>query len=84
MSARTLMSSPTMPQKFAFTCAAAMGFALVSLFSASPAVVSQAMPHKLDAVTLPTIVVVPDAADRAAAAALDAVAQHAPSRADEA
>lgn len=76
MSVYNLMSSSTLPPKFAVACAAAMGFAAVSLFFGQNHVAPVAAPPplELDIVTLPTIVVVPTAADRAAAAALDIVA----------
>jgi hypothetical protein len=74
MSTYTFLSSSTLPPKFAIACAAAMGFAVVSLFSGTHAIAPDAAPRSNEMVTLPTIVVVPDAADRAAAAALDAVA----------
>lgn len=76
MSVYRLMSSTTLPPKFAIACAAAMGFAAVSLFFGQNHVSPVAAPQPLvvDVVTLPTIVVVPTAADRAAAAALDIAA----------
>lgn len=82
MTAYRLMSSSTLPPKFAIACAVAMGFAVVSLFSGTEHVaLPQATPDRNDVVVLPTIVVVPTAADRAAAAALD-VAAYAVSRND--
>lgn len=75
MSVYTLISSPTLPQKLAITCAAVMGLAVVSLFSAAP--IPSSLPSPDAAVTLPVVVVVPSAADRAAAAALDVVAAQA-------
>jgi len=77
MSTYTFLSSSTLPPKFAIACAAAMGFAVVSLFSGATSVAPTAAPRSENIVTLPTIVVMPDAADRAAAAALDAVVLHA-------
>ncbi|GMV30626.1 MAG: hypothetical protein AMXMBFR59_27510 [Rhodanobacteraceae bacterium] len=76
MSVYRLMSSTTLPPKFAIACAAAMGFAGVSLFFGQNHVapVTTPQPLAVDAVILPTIVVVPTAADRAAAAALDIAA----------
>ncbi|ODV19702.1 MAG: hypothetical protein BGP24_05430 [Lysobacterales bacterium 69-70] len=59
-----------------------MGFAVVSLFSGTDRVaLPQVVPERNEVVVLPTIVVVPTAADRAAAAALD-VAAYAVSRSD--
>lgn len=77
MSTYTVLSSSTLPPKFAVACAAAMGFAVVSLFSGTAPVAPSSAPRNENIVTLPTIVVVPDAADRAAAAALDTVVLHA-------
>ncbi len=77
MSTYTVLSSSTLPPKFAAACAAAMGFAVVSLLSGASSVTPNASPRNENIVTLPTIVVVPDAADRAAAAALDTVVLHA-------
>lgn len=77
MSTYTVFSSSTLPPKFAIACAAAMGFAVVSLFSGTSSVAPVSAPRTENIVTLPTIVVVPDAADRAAAAALDTVVLHA-------
>lgn len=76
MSVYSLMSSPALPQRFAVACAAATGFAVVSLFFGQHPVapVVSPQPLMLDIVTLPTIVVVPSAADRAAAAALETAA----------
>jgi len=82
MTAYRLMSSATLPSKFAIACAVAMGFAVVSLFSGTDRVaLPQVVPERNEVVVLPTIVVVPTAADRAAAAALDAAA-YAVSRSD--
>jgi hypothetical protein len=80
MSTYTVLSSSTLPPKFAIACAAAMGFAVVSLFSGTASVATDSVPRNENIVTLPTIVVVPDAADRAAAAALDTVVLHASSK----
>jgi len=80
MSTYTVLSSSTLPPKFAIACAAAMGFAVVSLFSGAPSLAPSNAPRSENIVTLPTIVVVPDAADRAAAAALDTVLVHASSK----
>lgn len=80
MSNFTVLSSSTLSSKFAITCVAAMGFAVVSLFSGASSVVPDSAPRTGNIVTLPTVVVVPDAADRAAAAALDTVVLHAPAR----
>jgi len=75
MSTYRLMSSSTLPPKFAIACAVAMGFAVVSLFSGADRVaLPQAAPDRDEVVVLPTILVVPTAADRAAAAALDVAA----------
>lgn len=76
MSVYRLMSSTTLPPKFAIACAAAMGFATVSLLFGQNQILPVAAPQPLavDMVTLPTIVVVPTAADRAAAAGLDIAA----------
>lgn len=73
MSTRTVVDYSTLAPKFAAACAAAVGFAIVGMLS-SPPNVSLPAPRSKSVVTLPTIVVVPDAADRAAAAALDSVA----------
>jgi len=85
MSVYNLMSSSTLPPKFAVACAAAMGFAVVSLFFGQNhlAPVASPQPFELDIVTLPTIVVVPSAADRAAAAALETAAVRVDKRLDE-
>jgi hypothetical protein len=80
MSTYTVLSSSTLPPKFVIACAAAMGFAVVSLFSGTVSVAPDSAPRNDNIVTLPTIVVVPDAADRAAAAALDTVVLHAPNK----
>lgn len=72
MSTRTVVDYSTLAPKFAAACAAAVSFAIVGMLS-SPNV-SLPTPRSEFIVTLPTIVVVPDAADRAAAAALDSVA----------
>jgi len=75
MTTYRLMSSSTLPQKFAIACAVAMGFAVVSLFTGTDRVaLPQAAPDRNEVVVLPTILVVPTAADRAAAAALDVAA----------
>lgn len=75
MTTYRLMSSSTLPPKFAIACAVAMGFAVVSLFSGTDRVaLPQAAPDRNEVVVLPTILVVPTAADRAAAAALDVAA----------
>lgn len=73
MSTRPVMNSYTLAPKFAAACAAAVGIAVAGMFSPQPRVLQQAAPHSESIVKLPTIVVVPDAADRAAAAALDSV-----------
>ena len=73
MSTRTVVSASTLAPKFAAACAAAVGFAVVGLFSPQPQALQQPAKRSEFIVTLPTIGVVPDAADRAAAAALDSV-----------
>lgn len=73
MSNYNVLSSSTLPSKFAATCAAAFGFAVIGLFTPSVPQPGAGTPHDSGIVTLPTIVVVPDAADRAAAAALSNV-----------
>lgn len=72
MSTRTVVDYSALAPKFAAACAAAVSFAIVGMLSATPNV-SLPAPRSEFIVTLPTIVVVPDAADRAAAAALDSV-----------
>ncbi|HSX62720.1 MAG TPA: hypothetical protein VLF18_21265 [Tahibacter sp.] len=79
-----LMSSSTLPPKFAVACAAALGFAAVNLFFGPSRIAPAATPATpLEIVTLPTIVVVPTAADWTAAAALDTIAQAPRKRLDE-
>jgi hypothetical protein len=62
------LSSSTLPPRFAAACAAALGLATMSLFAMQH--IPAAAPAGSQTVTLPTILVVPDASDRAAAAAL--------------
>lgn len=80
MSTFTVLSFSVRSSKFAITCATAMGFAAVSLFSGASSVAPDSAPRSGNIVTLPVVVVVPDAADRAAAAALDTVVLHAAAR----
>lgn len=71
MNAYRFLSSATLPPKFAAACATALGLATISLFAGTSNVQhNAAAPSYEHIVVLPTIVVVPDAADRAAAAAL--------------
>lgn len=74
MTVYRLISSSTFPPKFAIACAAAMGFVVVSALFGTTSAVPAATPQPFNIVTLPTIVVVPDAADLAAAAALETAA----------
>lgn len=74
MSSRTVFDYSTLAPKFAAACAAAVSFAVVGMLSSPPHLPLQPASPSEFIVTLPTIVVVPDAADRAAAAALDSVA----------
>lgn len=73
MSTRTVVDYSTLAPKFAAACAAAVSFAVVGMLYSAPYAPLQPAPRSEFIVTLPTIVVVPDAADRAAAAALDSV-----------
>ncbi|MBL8298806.1 MAG: hypothetical protein JNN30_10725 [Rhodanobacteraceae bacterium] len=85
MSVYRLISSSTLVPKFAAVCAAATGFAVVGLFFGQHHSAPTVAPQPLHVITLPTIVVVPSAADRAAAAALETAAVPAPGkRRDEA
>lgn len=72
MSTRNVVDYSALAPKFAAACAAAVSFAIVGMLSSSPNV-SLPAPRSEFIVTLPTIVVVPDATDRAAAAALSDV-----------
>jgi len=83
MSKSTFLSSSSLAPKFAAACATALTLATISLLSAPPSLQLPA-PRLEHIVTLPTIVVVPDAADRAAAASLQtAGVQRAARRLDE-
>ncbi|MCQ4163669.1 hypothetical protein [Tahibacter harae] len=84
MTAYRFLSSSTLPPKFAAACATALGLATISLFAGTPNVQhNAAAPSYENIVVLPTIVVVPDAADRAAAAALQTAGVAAAKRLDE-
>lgn len=84
MTAYRFLSSSTLPPKFAAACAAALSLATISMLAGTPNVQHSAVaPGHENVVVLPTIVVVPDAADRAAAAALQTAGVPAAKRLDE-
>ena len=84
MTRYSFLSSSTLPPKFAAACATALSLATISLLAGTPDLSHTAKtPSYENIVVLPTIVVVPDAADRAAAAALQTAGVPAAKRLDE-
>jgi hypothetical protein len=84
MNAFRRVSSSTSAPKFTASCAAALSLAAIGLFATAPnTYTTTTTPSNQHITVLPTIVVVPDAADRAAAAALQTADVQSPKRIDE-